>query len=500
VEDYMSGQQSFDQMYPALALLRPYQRQRIADCERVLARAREFRQEFIEPHALEIERRVMRDPSYVAEDAIRAAGERGWFSMMLPKMFGGEGLAFGANMIGMEEISAGCLGIGNLMNVHGLAVATVAATGDIRGMERVCRLLVDSEKRGKPLVLSTAITEPEAGTDVEDVELLRTAKLSCEARPVRGGYELTGRKIFISNGSIAPLHVVVMPTDRKNPVRSTFAFLVENGTPGFEIGRVERKLGQKACPAAELVFDKCFVPESARLSSRPLPGRRIELVLGLTRGGVAVFGTGVARGAYERALAYARTNKLGGRWLIDQQWVQMRLSDMLRNVMIARASYVNAMLNNELFGLASLISGGKSAELMRRIPHAVFDSRAMRRLIVSDRTRKQLQASIAGLPEWQLDAASAFGAAAKVTATDIGIENCQLALDIVGADGLRHDLGLEKLYRDAKLLQIYEGTNQLNRLELYKRAVNRAPAPTQALDKTATEVSHAPEHRPHADS
>jgi acyl-CoA dehydrogenase len=494
------GQQSFDQMYPLLAALRPFQPQRIAECEQVLERAREFRQAQIEPNALEVERKVMRDPSYVAEDLICAAGQGGWFSMMVPKMFGGEGMAFGASLIGSEEIAAGCLGIGNLLAVHGLAVSTVAATGDIRGMERVCRLLADSEKRGKPLLLSTAITEPGAGTDVEDVDFLRTAKICCEARPVKGGYELNGRKVFISNGSIAPLHVVIMPTDRKNPVRSTFAFLVETATPGFKVGRVERKMGQKACPAAELVFDKCFVPESARLSSRPLPGRRIELVLGLTRGGVGVFGTGVARGAFERTLAYAKTHKLAGRWLIDRQWVQMRLSDMLRNVMIARASYVSAMLSNELFGLASLVSGGRSAQLMRRIPQAVFESKTMRRLIVSDRTRKQLQAAIAGLPEHDVDTASAFGAAAKVTATDLGIENCQIALDIVGADGLRHDLGIEKLFRDAKLLQIYEGTNQLNRLELYKRAVNRAPVSSEAFDQSAPEVSHAPEHRPHADS
>jgi acyl-CoA dehydrogenase len=476
----MTQEENFDRMYPALAALRPHDPARIADCERVLERARAFRREFIEPNALAIERQVMRDPSFVAEEAIREAARHGWFSMMVPKFFGGEGLSFGASMIGYEEISAGCLGIGNLMAVHGLAVSTVAATGDIKGMERVCRLLAQG---GDPALLSTAITEPGAGTDVEDAELLRTARLDSEAKPVRGGYEITGRKVFISNGSIARMHVVILPTNRKQPVRSTFAFLVETGTPGFRIGRVEHKMGQKACPAAELVFDRCFVPESARLSSRPLPGRRIELVLGLTRGGVAVFGTGVARGAYERALAYARTHKLGGRWLIDQQWVQMRLSDMWRNVMIARQAYVAAMLNNELFGLASLVSGGKRARLLNLAPQA------MRPLIVSDRSRKVMQAAIAELSPAAVDSASAFGASAKVTATDIGIENCHLALDIFGADGLRHDHGIEKLYRDAKLLQIYEGTNQLNRLELYKRAVDGAP-----------EVRHAREHRLFADS
>ncbi|MCC6553776.1 MAG: acyl-CoA/acyl-ACP dehydrogenase [Polyangiaceae bacterium] len=489
---------SFDQMYPVFAALRRHRPRLVADYERILREARRFRREVIEPNALAIERQIMRDPTWVAEDALRAAARYGWFSMMIPKMFGGQGLSFGAMMVGIEEMAAGCLGLANLFAVHGLAVSTVAATGDVQGMEKVSRLLAESEKQGCPALLSTAITEPGAGSDVEDVDLLPGARLQCEATPVRGGYRLNGRKVFISNGSIARIHVVIMPTDRRRPVDTTFAFLVETGTPGLRIGRVERKMGQKACPAAELVFEDCFVPESSRLHSKPLPGRRIELVLGATRGGVAVFGAGVARGAYERALAYARTHALGGRWLIDQQWVQMRLSDMLRNVMLARASYVDAMLSNELFGLSALASSGTANEISRLLPQALFDARAVRRVVVSRRTQQMLQSSIEGLPTYQVDTASAFGAASKVSATDLGIESCHMALDIMGADGLRHDQGVEKLYRDAKLLQIYEGTNQINRIELYKRGVNRAAThaakrPEPALERSAESLAAEPQ-------
>ncbi|MCC6217590.1 MAG: acyl-CoA/acyl-ACP dehydrogenase [Polyangiaceae bacterium] len=470
------AEQSFAQMYPVLAALGQHRPRMLADYERVLADARRFRREHLEPSALRVELEVRRNPEYVAEDIICAASTAGFFGTMIPKTFGGAGLSFGAMIVGLEELGAGCLGLSNLLGVHGLAIATVSATGDIEGMEKVCRLLTEGERRGRPNLLSTAITEPTAGTDVEDVDLLRKARLVCEATPVRGGYKLNGRKVFISNGSIAHTHVVIMPTDKKNPVETTFAFLVESTAPGFRVGRVERKLGQKACPAAELVFEDCFVPETARLNSKALPGRAIELVLGATRGGVGAWGAAAARGAYERALLHARTHKVSGRWLIDEQWVQIKLANMWKNVALARALYVEAMLSNELFGLSQLVSGGAMGALQQRLPRAVLESQALRKLVVSRRTREALQGQIAAMEEWEVDTASAWGSASKVAGTDLGMENCHLALEICGTAGLRHDRGIEKIYRDAKLLQIYEGTNQLNRLEVFHRGVLRATA------------------------
>jgi acyl-CoA dehydrogenase len=464
---------SFAEMYPTLAALGRRRPRMLADFERALRIARRFRREHIEPNALAIDRAVMRDPTHVAEEIIAAAAHEGLFGMTVPKAFGGGGMSFGTFIVALEEIGAGCLGLANLIGVHGLAIATVAATGDVGAMAKVSRALTDGERAGRPALLSTAITEPSAGTDVEDVDLLRTARLTCEARPVRGGYRLRGSKVFISNGSIARTHVVIMPTNRERPVETTFAFLVPSDTKGFSVGRIEHKMGQKACPAAELVFDDCFVPETARLNSKALPGRRIELVLGATRGGVAAWGAAVARGAYERALAYAETHEIDGARLVDHQWVQIKLADMARNVMLARACYVEATLSNELFGLSSLVSGGGMQDLARVVPQRLLDSTAVRSLLVSRRAREGFQASIERLDARQLDTASAHGAAAKVSATDIGMANCHIALDVLGADGLRHDQGVEKLYRDAKLLQIYEGTNQLNRLEVYKRAVHR---------------------------
>lgn len=470
---------SFAQMYPVLAALGRHRPRMLKDYASVLGEARRFRRDYLEPNALRVEREVMRNPEYVDEDAIRAASRHGFFGMMIPRAFGGRGLSFGAMIVAIEELGAGCLGISNLLGVHGLAIATVSATGDVGAMEKVCRTLTRGEREGRANLLSTAITEPSAGTDVEDVDLLRKARLVSEATPVKGGYRVNGRKVFISNGSIAHTHVVILPTDKKKPVETTFAFLIESTTPGFRVGRVERKMGQKACPAAELIFEDCFIPESARLHGKPLPGRAIELVLGATRGGVAAWGAAAARGALERALAFARAKDLGGKPLIEQQWVQIKLADMQKNVMLARASYVEAMLSNELFGLSRLAAEGGMSEVERVLPQRVLDSAAMKKLMTSRRTREGFQKRIAELEPGEVDAASAFGSAAKVSATDLGMLNCHLALDIFGAAGLRHDAGIEKVFRDAKLLQIYEGTNQLNRIELYKRGVSAGATVTE---------------------
>jgi acyl-CoA dehydrogenase len=503
----MATDPSFDEMYPALATLRRHRPHTVEDFERALAIARRFRHAYVDAHALSIDRRVANDPTYVAQDAIEVAARHGLFGMMVPRVFGGMGLPFGAMAVAIEEISAGCVGIANLVAVHGLALSTVAATGDLTKMAELCRLIADSERTGAPKLLSTAITEPQAGTDVEDAELLRTARISCEARPVRGGYRLNGRKVFISNGSIAHTHVVIMPTDRRRPVETTFAFLVAMDTKGFTVGRVEHKMGQKACPAAELVFDNCFIPEDRRVASRPLPQRSIELVLGATRGAVGAFGAGVTRGAYERAVHHARTHTLEGRLLIDHQWVQLRLADMLRNVMIARSAYVEAMLSNERFGLASLSSGSGAQEMSRHLPRSVLESDVTRRLIGSRAARKGARRAVEGLPRRHIEVSSTYGSAAKVTTSDLALHNCHLALDVMGADGLRHDQGVEKLYRDAKLLQIYEGTNQLNRIEIFNKGVHGdlvgvggGPVPIElphvpatAVDTTATETATAAE-------
>lgn len=462
----------FDRDHPSLAYLGRHGIGRVPELMRVTERAARFRRTQIDPIALEVDRRAEADPRHVARELLAAASDDGWFTMMVPRLLGGQGLPLGAMMIGLEELSAGCLGLANLISVHGLAVAAVASTGNLDGLRRVSEMLVEGERRGEPALLSTAITEPGAGTDAENADLLKVARLCCEARPVRHGYLLSGRKVFISNGSIAAAHVVMMPTDLGRPVETMEAFLVPARTEGLSIGRVEHKMGQRACPAAELIFEDCFVPERARLGGVPIARRGLELTLGATRVGVGVFGAGVALGAYRRALRYARTHRWRGDPLIDAQWVRFRLTEMRQNLMVARSAYVEAMLANEMFGLSGLMVPGPVERAIGALPNGVRDRLRVADLLGLAGVRDSLLRRIKAMPEDEVSLAAALGSHAKVTGSDMGMANCEIALDLMGADGLRHDRGMEKLYRDAKLLQIYEGTNELNRIEIHRRLVS----------------------------
>ena len=185
----------------------------------------------------------------------------------------------------VEELASECLAITNLIGVHYFGFSILAATWNIRLIDKISREVAEGERTGKPCLVSGAVTEPEAGTDAEEVELLARARVRCHARKVEGGYVVNGRKIFISNGHLSTWHMLLAYEDLERPDETMIAFAVKNGTPGFSFGRMEKKMGQKACPASELVFEDCFIPDENLLVSaahargrkrtprRPGPGR-----------------------------------------------------------------------------------------------------------------------------------------------------------------------------------------------------------------------------------
>ena len=468
-KDYLD----FQDLRPDLAGLHGNDPKLVNMYREAFQRARQFRREVVEARGLEIDRRVMADPAYIDQEALARACEYRLFSLGIPRAMGGGGFPVGALFLCCEELSAGCLGIANLVNAHYLAIFSVLGTFHIPWLQRLAEMVCEGEKAGKPWLLSTAITEALAGSDVEDEELVKRANLCCEARPVKGGYLLNGRKVFASNGNIAEAHVVVMPTDRRIPVETTHGFIVYTSTPGFAVGRIERKMGQKACPACELVFEDVFVPEENRISSEPIYLRSVELVFAATRGGVGVFGAGVARGAYERTLHYCRTHELTGRRMIEHQWVQFKLTRMLKNVIAARNAYVEALQVNERNGLFRVLNHPLLREMDARVPRKLVKSRMFRKALTSGMSTRLFRQWAGSITRPMQKSASSVNDHAKIMGSDLGVENCCLAMDLMGGDGIRHDRGLEKLYRDAKLVQIYEGTNQINARDLYKCRVGR---------------------------
>src|SRR5690606_15530154 len=158
-----------------------------------------------------------------------------------------------------EEVSAACPGVGTIFGAHALGASPLVLAGPAF-WDGVLHDVTTAAHSGSPELMAAAVTEPTAGTDIEHHQHVRTAKLVARARKVRGGYRLSGVKHFISNGSVARWITVMMPTDLARPSETMSGFLVDARSPGFSIGRVEHKMGQRACPAAELVFDDVFVP------------------------------------------------------------------------------------------------------------------------------------------------------------------------------------------------------------------------------------------------
>ena len=254
------------------------------------------------------------------------------------------------------------------------------------------------------------LTEPQAGSD--------TSAIATKAVRVAGGWRLSGTKVYITNGARAKLALVIAVTDDESPKKGISAFLVPTETDGFAVGRIEQKMGQVTSDTAEVVLDDCFVPEEGLFG--PLH-RAMPMALSLLADGrvsVAAQAVGIARAALDHALRHAQERRSFGKPLIEHQALAFRLADMATKVEITRAF---------------------AHEVGRMI----------------DRGENALkQASMAKL----------FGGLMVE-------EVCSAAIDIHGGAGYIRGTAVERLYRDAKVCQIYEGTSDIQRLVIARQLV-----------------------------
>ncbi|MBU1671804.1 MAG: acyl-CoA/acyl-ACP dehydrogenase [Actinobacteria bacterium] len=475
----------FDDITSSLKSVSKMPKAAFRETAQVIATARRFNEEVVRPRALELDRLKHEDPDYLPWDMVEEANRRGFYTMFIPKLFGGHGLNMPSLSCFMEEVASGCTGIANLIGVHYLGVATLCASWNLRVMNRVMRDTAEGERNGKPCLISLAITEPGAGTDVEELELVGKAKVTCHAERVPGGYRLNGNKIFISNGHLSTWHMTIAYTDLDDPANTTVMLAVRNGMEGFSFGRQEHKMGQKACPASELIFEDCFVPDdlvcfdalqAARhtRSMQAVTMQVIDYVLSGSRAGVGSFGTGVARGAYEEALRFASQAEVGGKLLINHEWAQCVLAEMYKNVALARLSYVETNYANGLYGLFKVLHYKPLFYLMKYLPQQFVDAVVQPFLNMDFVTWLFRKIYFDWQREDEYQRTSGWASLSKFSATDAGVRNCQLALELMGGAGVRTDQVAEKHLRDSKLLQIYEGTNQLNRLNLFKCLIGRS--------------------------
>jgi butyryl-CoA dehydrogenase len=342
----------------------------------------------------------------------RRMGELGLTGAPLPESVGGAGFSYLGWTLVMEELGAADMATAVTLSVHILSQYPVVTWGSEEQRQRWLGPMVSGEALG-----AFALTEPHAGSDAGAI---RTRAERVGPADAPDGYRLTGTKIWISNAPDADRYLVFASLDPAAGPSAITAFLVERGMAGFSFGAHERKMGIRSCPAAELVFDGCEVPAANRLGAEG-EGYRIALsALAEGRISIAAACVGLARSALEQAAAYLVERQAFGASLADQQGLRFMLAEMSRDVEAARAL-----------------------------------------------TRQAAAAKDRGEP---LGEASSL---AKWTASDTAMRVTTEAVQLFGGAGYSRETGIERLMRDAKGAQIYEGTNQIHRLivadELFKR-------------------------------
>jgi butyryl-CoA dehydrogenase len=386
--------------------------------ERLLqSTAREFAAEVVAPGAGERDEREAFDRSI-----FRRMGELGLTAAPFPEDVGGAGFSYVGWTLAMEEIAASDMASAVTLSVHILSQFPVVTWGTDEQRARWLPAMQAGEALG-----AFALTEPHAGSDAAAIRTRATrldaggAELPAEApRDAAAAYRLDGTKIWISNAPEAERYLVFATLDPSLGTRGITAFLVEKGTPGFRFGAHERKMGIRACPASELVFEGAVVPAANRLG-REGEGYRIALsALGEGRISIASACVGLARSALEQAARYVQERRAFGAPLAEQEGIRFMLAEMAREVEAARA-------------LTRVAAAGKD--------------------------RGEPLAEVSSLAKW-----TASDAAMRVT-TD--------AVQLFGGSGYSRETGVERLMRDAKGAQIYEGTNQVHRLIVAEQVLAR---------------------------
>lgn len=325
--------------------------------------------------------------------------ELGLMGIPIPEEWSGAGADFISYILALEEISKVSATIGAILAVH----TSVGTLPILRyGNEDQKKTYVTRMARGEYLG-AFALTEPSAGSDA--------ARIRTTARRVGDRYVLNGSKVFITNAGEADVYVTFAVTDPDKGTEGISAFIVEKDTPGFSVGKKEKKMGLNGSNTCELIFDNAEVPASNLLGKE---GQGYEIALSNLAGGRIGIGAqalGIATAAYEYALAYAKERVQFGRPIAEHQAIQFKLADMATAIEAARLLIYRA---------AQLRQQGHNCKR---------------------------EASMA-----------------KLFATDTAMKVTTEAIQVFGGYGYTREYPVERLFRDAKITQIYEGTNEIQRL------------------------------------
>src|SRR5690349_10520704 len=340
---------------------------------------------------------------------IRHLGELGCCGMLIPEKWGGAGLDTISYVLMLEEVARVDASMAVALSVTNSVVAWPLWR---HGNDQQRRKYLPRLARGEMLG-AFCLTEPQAGSDAAAIE----------TRAVRRGkgYSLNGTKSWVTSGGESGLYLVFAKTDPGAGARGVTAFLVEPGFPGFRVGRYEDKMGLRSSRSAEIVFADCQVPEENRLGEE---GQGLKIALEALEGGrvgIAAQAVGLAQGALEAAASYAKQRRAFGKTIGEFQAVQFMLADMQTEVEAARLLMWQA---------ASMRDAGFTR-------------------------------------------AGAFASRAKLFAAEMANRVAYKAVQIHGSMGYSRESDVERMYRDARVLSIYEGTSEIQRLIIARDLLGR---------------------------
>jgi alkylation response protein AidB-like acyl-CoA dehydrogenase len=362
----------------------------IRELVRTLARER------VAPRAAEIDK-----SAEFPWDMVELLREHELFGLPYSEEYGGTGTGSLMLLVAIEELSKVCATTGLLLAVQELGSLGIKLAGTEEQKQRWLPRLASGE-----WLAAYALTEPGSGSD--------SAAMRTEARLDGDEYILDGSKRFITNAGVAQLYTVFAKTDPASGHSGISAFVVEADAPGFEVGRIEPKMGIKGSTTGEVFFDGCRIPADNLLGEEGEGFKLAMRILDRSRPGIGAQGLGLAQGATDYALEYAKSRETMGKAIAEHQLVAATLADMETKCEAAR-------------GLLY-----KCGELLDEDP-----------------------------PPPELTKISAM---AKLYCTDVAMEVTTDAVQVLGGYGYIQEYPVERMMRDAKITQIYEGTNQIQRL------------------------------------
>jgi alkylation response protein AidB-like acyl-CoA dehydrogenase len=370
--------------------------------ELIRATAREFARASLAPNSAEWEREAT-----FPYEALKKMGQLGFLGMTVPAEWDGAGADYVAYALALEEIAAGDGAVSTIMSGHNsVGCMPILEYGTPAQKERYLRPLARGEK-----LSAFCLTEPQGGSDAAAI------KTRAEKRGDR--YVINGNKQFITSGKNAEIALVFAVTDPNVGKRGISSFIVETHSSGYRVARVEKKMGQNASDTCEIHFENLEVPTENRLGNE---GQGYRIALSQLEGGrigIAAQSVGMARAAYEIALAYAQERQSFGKPIIQHQAVAFRLAEMATGIEAARQLVLHA---------AAL--------------------RSARRPCLAE------------------------AAMAKLFATETAERVCSDAIQTLGGNGYMEEYGVERIFRAVRGAKIYEGSNDIQRLVISRTLAN----------------------------